>query len=864
MNGVGMNLRILDGLLMAMAFLLVGPQPARGQAANEATSQAADPVKKFDEQMKARIAKLARDRAEVEAFLPGAKQDLAEQQKRAEIDKEEQVNLQELLTRAGGAVKASDRIKRMLEALKLRRVTLTRLIDSGLDEKVDDFRAKRFEIEDRLFSIEDKWKISREKAYAGRVIDEATDARTRAQMNELRTALTNQKELLTDAIATGDRLQAVYLERLDRLDELERTIRAKVFWLRDGRPLGSEVLQPLLGEGQALVLWARDLVSSDSLKALRERINGPLAFFFGLMLFPILPVGLFYLRRRLRTYVRERNRRALDEGASLMSRLVSVLMALLSAALLPAYFFLAGEFVASAGFPATIGPVVATALQQFAYFLFFWFVTRAMLREGGVATSQFGLDVDAAHSLSRWLRVGLLAYILFFVPSQLFAAAPFEFTASPRILYTLFEIVALVCIVMIVRGRSPFVKKGLAFSPASFVGRRWWMITFGISALVLAILVLDVLGYRYAAASMTRSFAASLVTVTLILSVYAVVIKTLQRVPWNRRAVAAPGEKAVSRWQVQIHVRRIVRWVFALAGLLLVASYWGIDKQAFRILADMRLMAVGAPEAQEYLTAADLVQGLLIGAATFWVLWALPGIYEIAIFPRLSLDQGLKYAILTISRYGVFVVGVMLTLSAIHLDLSRLGWLMAAVGVGLGFGLQEIVSNFVSGIILLVERPVQVGDMVTIGTTQGRVQRINIRATTILNLDRQEVIVPNRNLITSEVMNWTRGDTRNRLIVRIGVAYGSDVDRITQLLMQAAAECPLVEKEPAPSVIFAQHGDSSLDFDVRAFVAQPEKMFEARDQINKAINRILAANDIEIPFPQRDVHVRSGGLVQNA
>ncbi|MGD9324598.1 MAG: mechanosensitive ion channel, partial [Desulfobacterales bacterium] len=117
----------------------------------------------------------------------------------------------------------------------------------------------------------------------------------------------------------------------------------------------------------------------------------------------------------------------------------------------------------------------------------------------------------------------------------------------------------------------------------------------------------------------------------------------------------------------------------------------------------------------EFVTAADLIRAVLFLVATFWILRALPGIYEFTLFPRLRLDEGMKYATLTISRYSIFVIGMLLTLSEMHLDLGRLGWLMAAVGVGLGFGLQEIVSNFVSGIILLVERPVQVGDTVTVG-----------------------------------------------------------------------------------------------------------------------------------------------------
>lgn len=820
-------------------------------------ARATDPVLKFEAQMKSRIAAVAKDKGQVESFLLTSRQEIAEQQKRTALDKEEQTNLQELLKRTGGAVKASDRIKRLLETLRQRRQSLTRLIGSGIDEKTDDFRAKRFELEDRLATLDDKWTTGHDKAFTGRENDTAAQSRARALLNEHRAALQDEKEMLTDAIASGDRLQALYLQRLDRLDELERLIRAKVFWLRDGKPIGPEVFQPVWSEGQALIDWAQELVSADSAKRIRDRIRSPLALLFGLLLFPILPVGLLYLRRRLRTLIRQRNQRAKDHGAVLGSRLISLLIALISAAVLPLYILLAGEFVDSTGFPANIGPVVSEALRQFAYFLFFWFATRSILREGGIAQSQFGMNSAAALCLSRWLRVGLVGFILLLIPSRLLAEKPFEFASSSRIFYTLFEIVAGVCIIMTLRGNSPFVKQGLAPNPAHLVGRYWWMITFGVTALLLAILILDLMGYRYAATSMAQSFTASLITVTMALAIYAVLIKTLQKMPWSRRAVAAPGEQAASRWQVQIHVRRIVRWLFFIIALFLVASYWGFDKQAFRILADVHIMSVGTGDPPEFLTAADLVQGLLFAAATFWVLWALPGIYEVAVFPRLTLDQGLKYAILTISRYSVFVIGIMLTLSAIHLDLSRLSWLMAAIGVGLGFGLQEIVSNFVSGIILLVERPVQVGDMVTIGATQGRVQRINIRATTIMNGDRQEVIVPNRSFITSEVTNWTRGDTINRLTVRIGVAYGSDINRVSELLLQSARESELVIQDPPPTVVFAEHGESSLDFDLRVFVNSPDKITLAKNQINKAINRALTQNNIEIPFPQRDIHIRS-------
>ena len=183
---------------------------------------------------------------------------------------------------------------------------------------------------------------------------------------------------------------------------------------------------------------------------------------------------------------------------------------------------------------------------------------------------------------------------------------------------------------------------------------------------------------------------------------------------------------------------------------------------------------------------------------------------------------------------------------------------MAAIGVGLGFGLQEIVSNFVSGVILLIERPVRPGDVVTVSGITGTVQRINIRATTIMNFDRQEVMLPNRSLITSEVTNWTRGDTVNRVVVPIGVAYGTDVDEMTELLGEIARGDPDVMTDPGPVVVFMAHGESSLDFEIRLYVPSPSEMLRVRDRINKAINRELARRGIEIPFPQRDLHIRSG------
>lgn len=300
------------------------------------------------------------------------------------------------------------------------------------------------------------------------------------------------------------------------------------------------------------------------------------------------------------------------------------------------------------------------------------------------------------------------------------------------------------------------------------------------------------------------------------------------------------------------------RVVFMVGCVAILAGLWGIDEHAFDALDQWRAYDIrGSGELDEFVSYGDLLTALLIAIGTYYVLKYLPGIHEFGIFSRFELDSGLKYAILTMSRYGLFTMGAIMALSAIHLDLGRLSWLMAAMGVGLGFGLQEIVSNFVCGIILLIERPVRVGDVVTIGSTSGKVQLINIRATSVINFDRQELIVPNRNLITREVTNWTRSDTVIRLVVPIGVTYGTDVDRVTQLLLEIAQAQPDILPEPPPQALFLRHGESSLDFELRVFIPDPSTKLPLQHRLNREINRRLAELGIAIPFPQRDLHIVS-------
>jgi potassium efflux system protein len=188
-------------------------------------------------------------------------------------------------------------------------------------------------------------------------------------------------------------------------------------------------------------------------------------------------------------------------------------------------------------------------------------------------------------------------------------------------------------------------------------------------------------------------------------------------------------------------------------------------------------------------------------------------------------------------------------------DWARFQWLFAALSVGIGFGLQEIVANFISGIIILFERPIRVGDYVSVGDNEGTVSRIQIRATTILTRDRKELLVPNKEFITGQLLNWSLSDPTARLIIPVGVAYGSDIPLARKLLLEAAQENHRVSDEPKPRVLFFNFGDNTLDLQLRCFIPNMDYRLITISEINEAINDKFNAAGISIAFPQRDIHL---------
>ncbi len=234
-----------------------------------------------------------------------------------------------------------------------------------------------------------------------------------------------------------------------------------------------------------------------------------------------------------------------------------------------------------------------------------------------------------------------------------------------------------------------------------------------------------------------------------------------------------------------------------------------------------------------------------------------PGLIDLVFVGRYSMVAGSRYALLQLTRYAVITITFIAIASELGGSWSQVQWLVAAVSVGLGFGLQEIFANMVSGIIILFERPIRVGDTITVGDVSGKVCRIQMRATTIVDWDQKELIVPNKTFITDKLINWSLSDTITRVVIPVGISYDSDEEQAIRILKQVIEEAPLILDDPHPSVYFLGFGNSSLDLELRVFIRELGNRLPAIDDLHRRIRRAFKEHNIEIPFPQRDLHIRS-------
>jgi small-conductance mechanosensitive channel len=256
-------------------------------------------------------------------------------------------------------------------------------------------------------------------------------------------------------------------------------------------------------------------------------------------------------------------------------------------------------------------------------------------------------------------------------------------------------------------------------------------------------------------------------------------------------------------------------------------------------------------------TIGRILLGTLVLYLAVLISWLVRNVVQSEVYARRDLDRGVGESINKLVHYFIITIAIIFALAVLGVELRNFAIVAGALGIGIGFGLQNVVSNFASGLILLFERPVRVGDTVIVAGEWGTITKIGLRSTVMLTFDESEMIVPNTDLVSEKVVNWTLTNPTARVIMEVGVAYGSDIATVLGILREAGSAHEATLSEPPPEALFTGFGDSSLDFELRVWVNAIRKRFQVRSVVLTEIERRLAESGIQIPFPQRDLHVRS-------
>ncbi|MEM8875203.1 MAG: mechanosensitive ion channel domain-containing protein [Planctomycetota bacterium] len=702
-----------------------------------------------------------------------------------------------------------------------------------------------------------------------------------------------------EVLRIGDELvtQEAYLDALERTlaaetelandaSELVALLDSRLLWIGSAPAVGPDWLRQV-GVG---LRWITDPQGwIDTGQTLTRRVlQQPLVSVSILIFGGVLMLSRFKMKTRLRQL--NENVGRLSTDSFFITLRVFMLTLLLSIAVPLLLMGVGGLLVTQSAsrFASAVGQGLLAAGAVMLVFDFF----RGMCRPGGLADAHFGWNSSARRNLLN--NLGWL--IVIEVPAA-FVVRMCD-TGGQQILQQGlgrlgFMIGTLALVVFIARVFRP--SSGVFSELMSRDGWAWRLRRLWYMLIVLLPCVLTLaaaLGYYYTATQVQNRFFQTGVIVLFGIVVYSMLTRWLlvtrrrlalqqarQRLAEQREAVARKGEaetaasgeavpeldtKTIDVETASGQTISLLRTAVTVGVLAILWAVWGDLLPALRELGSFNVIDPTIDEQGETIVEAVTLWSLALGvvAVVLTVIAArnLPAVIELMVLQRFPLDAGARYAATTLTRYAVIAVGVVIASNFIGIDWSKAQWVVAALGVGLGFGLQEIVANFVSGLIILFERPVRVGDVVTVGDVSGTVSRLQIRATTITDWDNKEVLVPNKNFITDQVINWTLSSPVTRLLIPVGVAYGSDVAKAHAAISGAVTGVPAVLDEPAPSVLFIGFGDSSLDFEVRAFVSDLSKRLPTLHELHIAIDAALRSEGIEIPFPQRDLHLRSSDI----
>jgi potassium efflux system protein len=704
------------------------------------------------------------------------------------------------------------------------------------------------------------------------------------------------KEMLETRENILDKLSATYWNHIDGLTSLAsqnryliaqsrkfaELIDQQLLWMPSSRIMGVDTVQAL---GVSLAGLAKPAVWHDLGKIIGENTWHHA---FALLLVSVMLFILLWQRPRLMALLAGMKGRVGKVNRDKISLTIGALVTTFLLALPGSLVLTTAAFLVD--HPAAFSASLARALMYGAMvYLILEFVLQSTRRDGLLE-----LHFNWSHTAVLALQSNLPWFIAIIVPAIVLNSVV-ETTGSVLVRDSLgrFAFIAETLAMTAFAYRVLAPERGI-LRPAAVSGSdiRAWLnrqIRFLLVILIPLILVAaSVWGYHYTAVQLEAYLLNSALVILLASLLYclsqrALAINerrlTLEKIRAQRAAAAKQGKddesadagdegaptaldlQEIDLQSISKQTRALLELVTTVAVALALWNVWSGIFPAFKPLVNVELWhvleQVDGAHISTAITLWDLGLAIATIVVTFLAARNISGLLEVALLSRLPLRTGTSYAITTIARYVIVLTGTIITLQWLGAQWSKLQWLVAAVSVGLGFGLQEIVANFVSGIVILFERPIRIGDTVSVGDQMGTVSRIHMRATTIVDFDRREIIIPNKAFVQERLVNWTLTDPISRRKIHVGVVYGSDIALVEKLLLDIAKANPKVLDEPPPEAFFLNFGESSLDFSLRIYVRSYHEFASVLHELHKAIDREFRAHGVEIAFPQRELHFDS-------
>lgn len=775
--------------------------------------------------------------------------------------------LQRSLNEQMEAIRGSQLLSRILRE---QRQSLPAVVPRrDLQDEIADLRLKQFDL------IRQRDQLRQGERLAAQRLEEAGVEVTPGLVDSLTRLYQSRRELVEQLeqaygslLSSAIELQLNHQQLLSTTHDLRATIDEQLFWVANSRPLDVNWLRQLPsyltqewheGEWRAVLPTRWRGLSWDML------VGAPLL---------LLSVVLIALRGRIKKRLALIHSQIgrLKSDTQLHTPKAVLLNALLA---LPGPLALAGAGVALHTAEGGLALGLAPALLQLGLSWFVVALGRRLLVPDGVAERHFTWS-PAYNARLRRLLIGLGMAL---VPVVAIAAM------SEQMETPLAQRPVAMALFMSGLLAMAWWLAQLILAHVPIFGVRLFRLILGLAmaAVPLVLLGLVAWGYEYTALRLVARFAITLYLLGLWVVVEATVVRSLavaarrlayRRALARRRAQVQEGaegglevveEPPLDMEKINAQSLRLSKLILLIGFSALLYLVWSDLLAVLGYLDQVSLWnAAEGDLVDNALSISDFVTALLVVAITFISARNLPGLLEVMVLSRLALKQGSAYAISSLLSYTIVGTGIVMSLATLGVSWDKLQWLVAALSVGLGFGLQEIFANFISGLIILFERPIRIGDTITIGNLHGTVSQIRIRATTVTDFDRKEIIIPNKTFVTDQLINWSLSDNVTRVVLTYGVSHGSDLPLVHKLLRQAADENARVLDDPEPQVFCLSYGPHSLNFELRIFVNDLLDRLFAADEVNCRVDELFKEAGVKIAFEQLDVwlHPEQGESVK--